>query len=66
MAVLGGLGSVFGSIVGAALLVVLPEALTSFHEYEEIVLGLIMIVFMIFLPSGIIPSSLARLRRRPA
>jgi branched-chain amino acid transport system permease protein len=66
MAVLGGLGSVFGSIVGAALLVVLPQALSSFHEYEEIVLGLIMIVFMIFLPAGIIPSSLARLRRRPA
>jgi branched-chain amino acid transport system permease protein len=66
MAVLGGLGSVFGSIVGAALLVVLPQALTSFHEYEEIVLGLIMIMFMIFLPAGIVPSSLARLHRRPA
>ncbi len=66
MAVLGGLGSIFGSIVGAALLVVLPQALTSFHEYEEIVLGLIMIVFMIFLPTGIVPSSLARLHRRPA
>lgn len=66
MAVLGGLGSVFGSVIGAALLVVLPQALTSFHEYEEIVLGLIMIVFMIFLPAGIVPSWLARLRRRPA
>jgi branched-chain amino acid transport system permease protein len=66
MAVLGGLGSVFGSIVGAALLVVLPQALTSFHEYEEIVLGLIMIVFMIFLPAGIVPSSLARWRGRAA
>ena len=30
----------------------LPQALTVFHEYEEIVLGLIMIVFMIFLPGG--------------
>jgi branched-chain amino acid transport system permease protein len=66
MAVLGGLGSVLGSIIGAGLLVVLPQALTSFHEYEEIVLGLIMIIFMIFLPAGIIPSSVARLRRRSA
>jgi branched-chain amino acid transport system permease protein len=66
MAVLGGLGSILGSIVGAALLVVLPQALTVFHEYEEIVLGLIMIVFMIFLPGGIVPSLLARWRWRTA
>jgi len=66
MAVLGGLGSILGSIVGAAFLVVLPQALTVFHEYEEIALGLIMIVFMIFLPGGIVPSLLTRLRWRTA
>jgi len=60
MAVLGGLGSILGSIVGAAFLVVLPQALTVFHEYEEIALGLIVIVFMIFLPGGVVPSLLAR------
>jgi branched-chain amino acid transport system permease protein len=60
MAVLGGLGSILGSIVGAAFLVVLPQALTVFHEYEEVVLGLIMIVFMIFLPGGVVPSLLTR------
>ena len=62
MAVLGGLGSILGSIVGAAFLVVLPQALTVFHEYEEIVLGLIMIVFMIFLPGGVVPSLLSLAR----
>ena len=56
MAVLGGLGSILGSIVGAALLTVLPQVLTVFHDYEHIVLGLIMIVFMIFLRAGIVPS----------
>jgi branched-chain amino acid transport system permease protein len=40
--VLGGLGSVIGSIVGAAVLVTLPQALTVFHEYEHLLLGLIM------------------------
>ena len=64
MAVLGGLGSILGSIVGSAFLVVLPQALTVFHEYEEAVLGLIMIVFMIFLPGGIVPSAIARWRWR--
>jgi branched-chain amino acid transport system permease protein len=66
MAVLGGLGSILGSIVGAAFLVVLPQALTVFHEYEEIVLGLIMIVFMIFLPGGVVPSLLSLARWRTA
>jgi branched-chain amino acid transport system permease protein len=56
MAVLGGLGSILGSIVGAALLTILPQVLTVFHDYEHIVLGLIMIVFMIFLRGGIVPS----------
>jgi branched-chain amino acid transport system permease protein len=60
MAVLGGLGSIFGSIIGAAILVVLPQALTLFRDYEQIVLGLIMILFMILLPAGIVPA----LRRR--
>jgi branched-chain amino acid transport system permease protein len=56
MAVLGGLGSILGSVVGAAVLVVLPQMLTVFHDYEHIALGAIMIVFMIFLPAGIVPS----------
>jgi branched-chain amino acid transport system permease protein len=63
MAVLGGLGSIFGSIVGAAMLVVLPQVLTVFHNYEHIMLGLVMIVVMVFLPQGIIPSITALLRR---
>jgi branched-chain amino acid transport system permease protein len=64
MAVLGGLGSILGSIVGAAILVILPQVLTLFHEYEHIVLGLIMIVFMIFLPAGIVPTLARRIAER--
>lgn len=56
MVVLGGMGSIFGSLVGAAVLVILPQALTLFHEYEQAMLGLIIIVFMIFLRQGIVPS----------
>jgi branched-chain amino acid transport system permease protein len=63
MAVLGGLGSILGSIVGAALLTLLPQAFTMFHDYEHIALGLTMIVFMIFLRSGIVPSVAALFRR---
>ena len=56
MVVLGGMGSILGSLVGAGLLVVLPQTLTIFHEYEQALLGLILIVFMIFLRRGIVPS----------
>jgi branched-chain amino acid transport system permease protein len=56
MVVLGGMGSILGSLVGAGLLVVLPQTLTIFHEYEQALLGLILIVFMIFLRHGIVPS----------
>jgi len=66
MAVLGGLGSIFGSIVGAAILVLLPQFLTVFHDYEHIVLGAIIIVFLIFLPAGIVPAASSLLGRRAA
>jgi len=56
MVVLGGMGSIVGSLVGAAVLVVLPQGLTFFHEYEQALLGLIVMVFMIFLRRGIVPS----------
>jgi len=64
MAVLGGLGSIMGGIVGAALLVLLPQLLTVFHDYEHIALGLVMMLVMIFLPSGIVPSLAALFGRR--
>ena len=66
MAVLGGLGSILGSIVGAALLTILPQLLTVFHDYEHIALGAIMIVFMIFLRAGIVPSLASLFRRSPS
>jgi branched-chain amino acid transport system permease protein len=64
MVVLGGMGSVAGSLVGAAVLVVLPQALTLFHEYEQALLGLILMGFMIFLRHGIVPSLATAFARR--
>src|SRR5258705_407068 len=56
MVVLGGLGSVAGSLVGAALLVVLPQTLTALHDYEHMVLGLIVMAVIICLRVGIVPA----------
>jgi branched-chain amino acid transport system permease protein len=57
MVVLGGLGSVVGSIVGAAVLIMLPQFLTVFQEYENLLLGFIIIVSMIFMREGIVPMA---------
>lgn len=64
MVVLGGMGSIFGSLVGAAVLVVLPQALTGFHDYEHMALGLIVMGFMILLRRGIVPALGAALAGR--
>ncbi|EKE43095.1 inner-membrane translocator [Oceaniovalibus guishaninsula JLT2003] len=64
MAVLGGVGSVLGATLGAAILTLLPQVLTVFAEYEQLVLGAVMILVMIFLPQGLLPSIARRLRGR--
>src|SRR5256885_8803678 len=66
MVVLGGLGSVAGSLVGAALLVVLPQTLTLLHDYEQMALGLIVMLVMIFLRAGIVPTFARALSLRRA
>jgi branched-chain amino acid transport system permease protein len=63
MVVLGGIGSIFGAIVGAALLVTLPQFLTALHDYEHAFLGFVLIVCTVFLRAGIVPTIGNALRR---
>jgi branched-chain amino acid transport system permease protein len=56
MVVLGGMASVFGSVIGAAILTALPQFLTVFHDYEHVMFGLVMMLTMIFMPKGLLPS----------
>ncbi len=56
MVVLGGMASVFGSVIGAVILTTLPQFLTVFQDYEHALLGLIMMLTMIFMPRGLLPS----------
>ncbi len=59
--VLGGMGSVPGVVVGALVLVGLPELLREFAEYRLLFYGAILVAIMIFRPEGLIPN---RRRRR--
>jgi branched-chain amino acid transport system permease protein len=56
MVVVGGMASVFGSILGAAILTLLPQVLSSFEGWETVVFGAILMLTMIFLPKGLVPT----------
>lgn len=64
MAVLGGASSVAGGVLGAAILTLLPQALTAFERYEQMILGVIMMSVMIFLRQGLLPGLAQRLKGR--
>ncbi|MDR1471895.1 MAG: branched-chain amino acid ABC transporter permease [Synergistaceae bacterium] len=51
--VLGGLGSIFGSVVSAIALTILPEALRGFSDYRMVIYSLLLVAVMIFKPSGL-------------
>lgn len=53
MVVLGGMGSMSGSVISASLLTALPEALRGFADYRMVVYSLVLVVVMIFKPSGL-------------
>ncbi|MFN4327076.1 MAG: branched-chain amino acid ABC transporter permease [Azonexus sp.] len=56
MVVIGGMASVYGSLVGAVLLTALPQALATFEGWETVVFGAILMGCMIFLPKGLVPT----------
>jgi branched-chain amino acid transport system permease protein len=51
--VLGGLLSLYGAVVGAVLLTILPEALRDFQALQEIVYGLVLMVVVLVVPDGL-------------
>lgn len=54
MVVVGGLGSIYGSIIGAVLLSVLPEMLRDLGSYRMIVVGVVLFLSILFLPKGLV------------
>lgn len=56
MVVLGGMGSMLGSVVSATVLTILPEALRAFSTYRMVVYAVVLILVMIFRPQGLLGS----------
>ena len=69
MVVLGGMGSMIGSVISATVLTALPELLRAFSEYRMVFYSLLLVVVMIFKPTGLMGTydfSLSRLLGKSA
>ena len=54
MVVVGGLGSIYGSFLGAAILTMLPELLRVFQNLDIVIYGLMLILMTMFMPGGLV------------
>ena len=61
MAILGGLGSIPGSIIGATIMVSIPQVFQDIYKYRMLINGILLLVLMAVRPQGIMgASALAR------
>jgi branched-chain amino acid transport system permease protein len=66
MAITGGVGTLFGSFIGSAAVLMLENVVSSYTERWQTVLGLTFILVMIFAPEGLVGKLGALLARPPA
>ena len=54
MVVMGGGGSIWGALLGAGILTILPEYLRAFKDFDILVYGIILMAILLFMPEGIL------------
>jgi branched-chain amino acid transport system permease protein len=62
MAILGGMGSLFGPLIGAIVYLLLEELLSQFTEYWAMIMGPLLLLIVLFARGGIM-GLLGRMRR---
>ncbi len=55
---LGGMGSPWGTVVAATLLILLPEKLQAIQEYRFLLYAIVVILILLFKPQEILPRGL--------
>jgi branched-chain amino acid transport system permease protein len=63
--VVGGIGTLWGPVVGAVLLIWVSQNLGSYAEYSQLIFGLLYGGALLFLPGGVVGEITARLKRQP-
>jgi len=66
MVVIGGMGSIWGSLFGAALITLLPEWIEIFETYKDFIHGGILVLVLMFLPQGFVSGIVDLLKIRTA
>jgi branched-chain amino acid transport system permease protein len=56
MVVVGGIGNLWGGLLGAAVLTALPEILHAMRDYALLLYGLILMGVLVFFPEGLLPG----------
>jgi len=65
MVIVGGMDNIFGVIVGAFLLTILPEKLRAFADYRLLFFGVVIIGFLMIRPQGLFPQRMRRYGGEP-
>ena len=63
MVVLGGMGSITGSVISAAVLTIIPEAMRFIQDYRMMFFGGIIVAIMLFKPEGLMSKGRYALKR---
>ncbi len=63
MVILGGMDNVFGVIIGAILLTILPEKFRAFEDFRILIYGIIIITMLRFRPQGLFPQKMRIYKR---
>jgi ABC-type branched-subunit amino acid transport system permease subunit len=61
--VLGGIGNLWGAVVAAMIILVLPEKLQAIQEYRLLLFSVLVLVVLLFRPAGILPRPVRDLSR---
>ena len=66
MVVVGGLGSIWGTLFGVALITILPHLLDFFETYSDIIHGVVLVAILLFLPQGFVTGLMDLVKTRLA
>lgn len=62
--IIGGMGSISGVVLGAIVLIGLPEVLREIQQYRMLAFGGLLVLMMIFRPTGFIPSARRKMKTK--
>ncbi len=66
MVVVGGMGSIWGTLFGTALITLLPEWIEALDTFKDILHGLILVLILLFLPQGLVTGIVDAVRTKIA